>query len=146
MSSIVVSHYRASLIRLLNKFGLSEENLAIVPNIRTYCASLGHPELELNEQRVAKCLHADGNVPIFLLREKITDDLRTICMVPLFARNFPNEDIDKLADPKALVHHLLLHEIRHHYAKEEHKGLTLNEVERDCDNWAFEQLGDLSEA
>ena len=106
MSSVIVSHHRASLIELLGKVGYCESNLQIVQDIKEYCQSMGHPHLESSDQRVGKCLLAEGRIPMFVLRDEI---IQSDYMVPLFARNFPREDIEKLDDPRAFVQHLLLH-------------------------------------
>jgi hypothetical protein len=75
---------------------------------------------------------------LFLLRDEISEDAHSNALMPLFARNFPRKDIDRLTDPLTFLKQLLLHEIAHHVRKEFHKGTC--DIERDCDEWALANL------
>jgi hypothetical protein len=46
-----------------------------------------------------------------------------------------------LEDPLTFSRHLLPHEIAHIKRRDLHKTMKHDQIERDCDQWAFDQLG-----
>jgi hypothetical protein len=134
-TSDYLNFLRADLLRE----GLSEDQLKIVDSILDFCRSIGHPEWESSHDRIAKCLYLTSP-PIILLRRNIDLRLHVEGLLPLIAREFPTADIALLNDPLIFTRHLLHHEIAHIVRRDLHLNMTTGDVERDCDEWAFERI------
>ncbi|HVT72131.1 MAG TPA: hypothetical protein VHD61_03275 [Lacunisphaera sp.] len=65
-------------------------------------------------------------------------------MMPLIMRNFPEEDVRLLGQPELFAKHQLLHEIAHFSRRDLHASMHHGQIERDCDQWAFDQLKSLT--
>ena len=140
MKQPAFSPHRVQLEQVIAHFNLPRSSLEIVDSIREYCAEIGAPHLESSDTRIAKCITSNACVPTFLLWDHAD---ASDAMMPMIIRGFPDQEIRLLNDPAAFAMHQLLHEIAHFQRSDIHENLDHGDVERDCDQWAFEQLKSL---
>lgn len=141
MKERTFSPFRKELAEIISRFSLPSDSLQIVESIQEYCIALGQPDLERSARRIAKCLISDAGSPVFLLWDHAD---ASDGMMPLIMRNFPEEDVRLLGQPELFAKHQLLHEIAHFSRRDLHASMHHGQIERDCDQWAFDQLKSLT--
>ncbi|WP_273266425.1 hypothetical protein, partial [Flexistipes sinusarabici] len=89
-----------------------------------------------NPFRIGKCLrNQESGKYLILLAAKITPDMFNSVISAIESRGYETE-VEVLNNPFRFLAHLLLHEVAH----------TKNEnwSEQECDNWAFEELNNIT--
>jgi len=102
-----------------------------VPNIQEWSSAQGIVE-ENSSRSGAVFRNIENGRYLVVLANPITSDMIRSAIEAMLMNDF-GDATDALWEPKKFVTHLLLHEVAH--------ALDHSRTERQCDEWAFHQLG-----
>ena len=129
MEDIKPASYFVELQAMASRYPFVLESLEFAPDIAKWSSAHGVAEQKPFLPGTTVQNPTTGGYSI-CLRSWITQDIIRSVTGRLAALGF---DVDELeTDPRQFVRHLLLHEIAH--------ALDKTRTEKECDQWAFEQL------
>ena len=106
------------------------ERVIVVPSIQEWCIANGQEEQ--NPFRTGRIFqNPETKDYLVVLVEEITPDMQNSVISAMQMHGFDDE-VEQLSDPLLFLDHLFLHELAH--------ALNQDATERECDEWAFNQL------
>ena len=128
---IDTASYRAEIDEILRKYGLEPSILELVPSVKQAVAAHGHHDP--SDTRCGATIPLGGHFRIFVANP-ITDSGYLQVLARFHHYEYDRKLVDAIAEPRAFVTHLTLHEI--YWVLH---GISNDQFANDA--WAFREMG-----